>query len=393
MTLFDVHFSAVLEERERIGTRRVLSAVTRDGRFLVRDGKRLLDTSSNDYLGLADHPALRERAADWALRFGTGARASRLVSGTMEIHQQVEKKIAALKNCESALLFATGWQANASVLPALCALSTARTGSPALVFSDRLNHASLHHGCAAAGIRQIRFRHNDLAHLENLLMREADKTGLRIIVTESVFSMDGDRADIPALRALADRFNAFLYVDEAHATGVLGPHGGGLCEGLADLAMGTCSKALGGMGAYVAGSAPMCEYLLNHASGFIYSTALPPAVLGAIDAALDLIPTMDDERTNLSHQSQYLRALLQDGKLETLGSTTQIVPVLIGDAKRDLAISKGLEEAGFLSIAIRPPTVPPNTARLRLALDARYTTADIEALAEAIITLTQEIST
>ena len=157
--------------------------------------------------------------------------------------------------------------------------------------------------------------------------------------------------------------------------------------------MGTCSKALGGMGAYVAGSARMCEYLLNHASGFIYSTALPPAVLGAIDAALDLIPTMDDERTNLSHQSQYLRALLQDGKLETLGSTTQIVPVLIGDAKRALAISKGLEEAGFLSIAIRPPTVPPNTARLRLALDARYTTADIEALAEAIITLTQEIST
>ncbi|GFE96162.1 MULTISPECIES: aminotransferase class I/II-fold pyridoxal phosphate-dependent enzyme [unclassified Gluconobacter] len=390
MSLFDAHFTSALHDRETVGTRRTLRPVTRDGQTVLRDSRRMIDVSSNDYLGLADHPLLKERASDWALRFGTGARASRLVSGTLEIHQAVEQKMARFKGYEATLLFASGWQANASVVPALCALSTARTGHPMLVFSDRLNHASLHHGCAAAGVRQHRFRHNDLAHLETLLKREATKPGLRMIVTESVFSMDGDRADIPALRALADRYDAFLYVDEAHATGVLGNHGHGLSGGLADLTMGTCSKALGGMGAYIAGSRPLCNYLLNHASGFIYSTALPPAVLGAIDAALDIIPTMDRERQTLLGQAAHLRTILNAAGLSTAESSTQIVPVLIGESQRALDVARALENEGFLTVAIRPPTVPQGTARLRLALRAGLTDSQITQLGEAVVRLACE---
>ena len=387
MTLFNAHFAAALQKREAVGTRRSLRPVTRETGAILRDGQRLIDVSSNDYLGLADHPLLRERAADWALRYGTGARASRLVCGTLDLHHAVEEKLARFKHCDAALLFASGWQANASVVPALCALSVAQTGHPMIVFSDRLNHASLHHGCAAAGVRQVRFRHNDLAHLETLLKREASTPGLRMIVTESVFSMDGDRADIPALRALADRYDAFLYVDEAHATGVLGPHGQGLSGGLADLTMGTCSKALGGMGAYIAGSRLLCDYLINHASGFIYSTALPPAVLGAIDAALDVIPSMGTERTTLLTQAETLRTLLNNAGFDTAESTTQIVPVLIGEAQRALDVATKLESEGFLTVAIRPPTVPAGTARLRIALHVGLQNVDIKRLAEAIIRL------
>ncbi|MBS1091433.1 8-amino-7-oxononanoate synthase [Gluconobacter sp. Dm-74] len=392
MSLFDSHFTATLSERETAGTHRTLRPVVRQGGMIVRDGRRMLDVSSNDYLGLADHPLLRERAADWALRFGTGARASRLVSGTLDLHRQVETKMAAFKGYEDAILFASGWQANASVMPALCALSVARTGAPMLVFSDRLNHASLHHGCAAAGVRQIRFRHNDLSHLESLLDREAEKPGLRMIVTESVFSMDGDRADVPALRALADGAGAFLYIDEAHATGVLGPKGRGLSCGMADLTMGTCSKALGGMGAYVAGSKALCDYLANHASGFIYSTALPPAVLGAIDAALDVVPGLDAERARLLGQAERLRVMLHGAGLATADSTTQIVPVLIGESERAMTVAARLEDAGFLTVAIRPPTVPAGTARLRLALHAGLDDDAIDRLGEAVIALTRDVA-
>ncbi|EHH68240.1 aminotransferase class I/II-fold pyridoxal phosphate-dependent enzyme [Gluconobacter morbifer] len=387
MSRFDAYFRAALTERDAAGTRRILRAVRREDGTIVRDGRRLVDMSSNDYLGLADHPLLRERATEWALRYGTGARASRLVSGTLDLHRRVEEKMVGFKGTQGALLFASGWQANASVMPALCGLSISRTGHPMQVFADRLNHASLHHGCAAAGIRQVRFRHNDLDHLETLLKREAGKPGLRMIVTESVFSMDGDRADIPALRTLADRYDAFLYLDEAHATGVLGPHGRGLSCGMADLAMGTCSKALGGMGAYVAGSGAMCDWLVNHASGFIYSTALPPAVLGAIDAALDVVPGMDEAREGLLAQAERLRRTLNGAGFSTADSTTQIVPVLIGESQTALDVAVGLEDAGFLTVAIRPPTVPLHTARLRLALHAGLTDGQIDDLGQAVIRL------
>ena len=225
-----------------------------------------------------------------------------------------------------------------------------------------------------------------MAHLRALLEDRAVAAGPRLIVTESVFSMDGDVADLGRIGELARAHDAFLYVDEAHATGVLGPHGAGLCIGSgADLVMGTFSKALGGFGAYVAGSRRLIDYLVNAAGGFIFSTAPPPAMLGAIDAALDLVPEMDAERARLAAHGDRLRARLADADIDTGGSAAQIVPAIVGDAQAALALAAALEEDGILAAAIRPPTVPPGTSRLRLALSAAHDEADIERLADAVI--------
>ncbi|HRQ83241.1 MAG TPA: aminotransferase class I/II-fold pyridoxal phosphate-dependent enzyme, partial [Azospirillaceae bacterium] len=360
------------------------------GGRLLRDGRTLVDFSSNDYLGLRRHPLLIERAQSWAGRWGTGAGASRLVVGTLDLHRQVEAKIAALKGTEDALIFGSGWQANAAVLPALFdreGLGGDGRGVEALVFTDRLNHASLHHGCAAAGVRQIRFRHNDLNHLEELLKAREGEPGRRFIVTESVFSMDGDRAPVAALADLAERWGAFLYIDEAHATGVLGPGGKGLsaeAPGRVDLIMGTFSKALGGFGAYVAGSKVLCDYLVNRCGGFIYATAPPPAVLGAMDAALDLVPALDAERAHVAGLAADLRAGLRRLGLSDAGSTTQIVPAVTGSEASALDLSAKLAEAGFLGVAIRPPTVPAGASRIRFALSAAHSADDLAALLDAL---------
>lgn len=347
-----------------------------------RDGRDFLDFSSNDYLGLARHPLLIERASAWAAEMGAGAGASRLVTGTSDAHLALEKRIAAFKGTEAALIFATGWQANAAVVPALL-----KAAPGAAVFTDRLIHASLHHGCAAAGVRQVRFKHNDLDDLDRLLEEKGRDAPARIILTESVFSMDGDVVDLPRLVELARRRDAFLFVDEAHATGVLGPKGAGLSAtvpGGVDLVMGTFSKALGSFGAYVAGSRLVCDYLVNTCGGFIFSTAPPPAVLGAIDAALDLVPGMGAERDQLAALAEQLRAGLIHIGVDIGASSTQIVPAIIGDESATLDCSERLAERRMLAAAIRPPTVPPGTSRLRLALRATHSAGDIELLLAAI---------
>ncbi len=386
MSRLDPLFATHLDALERRHARRALRAVAPAGPGRIRrDGRVLLNFSGNDYLGLSGHPLLAGRSAEWARRWGAGAGASRLVCGSLDLHRAVEEKVARLKGTEAALLFNSGWQANAALLPALFAADA--LGGPALVFTDRLVHASLHHGCAAAGVRQIRFRHNDLGHLDSLLAQRAGQPGVRFVITESVFSMDGDRADVAALAELADRHGAFLMLDEAHATGVLGPGGmglSGLAKGRVDLVMGTFSKALGGFGAYVAGSKTLCDYLVNRCGGLIYATALPPAVLGAMDAALDLLPTLDAERARLEANAGRLRAGLRGLGLDTGPSSTQIVPALVGEEKAALDLSGRLEAAGVLGIAIRPPTVPPGTSRIRFALSAAHAEADVDALVDAV---------
>jgi len=383
MGALDSRFEEALARIESRGQLRALqpTQMAVHGR-LRRDGRELLDFSSNDYLGLSRHPLLIERSADFAARLGAGAGASRLVTGTSDAHLALEARIAAFKGTEAALLFASGWQANAAVIPAL-----AGAAPGVAVFTDRLIHASLHHGCAAADLREIRFRHNDLDHLEALLATKGAAAPARIIVTESVFSMDGDIADLPRLAEIARRHDAFLFVDEAHATGVLGPSGAGLAAavpGGVDLAMGTFSKAMGGFGAYVAGSRLLCDYLVNACGGFIYSTAPPPAVLGAIDAALDLVPAMEAERSHLTALGEILRAGLSDAGFDTGASATQIVPAIVGEARQAVELSRKLAERGMLAAAIRPPTVPPGTSRLRLALRATLAADDVERLLAAI---------
>ena len=276
---------------------RVLRAVQMrgDGR-LLRDGRELLDLSSNDYLGLSQHPLLVERSGEYLHRYGAGAGASRLITGTSAEHLAVEAKVAAFKGSEAALLFATGWQANAAMIPAL-----AKAAKGTVILADRLVHNSIHAGLRASSAEAQFYDHNDYDHLHALL-QEHGQAPARIIITESVFSMDGDRADLPRLNALAAQHDAMLYVDEAHATGVLGARGAGLTADHpgATIVMGTFSKALGGFGAYVACPQVVREYLVNMCAGLIFSTAPPPAVLGAMDAALELVPGMDTQRTHLA---------------------------------------------------------------------------------------------
>ena len=384
MSRFDPLFDEALARASREDRRRVLRSVQPLDHGRVRiGGRELIDVSSNDYLGLARHPALIERAGAWARRYGAGASGSRLVRGTFEIHLAVEAKLAQAMGAPAALLFASGWQANASVLPALFALGE----GPALAFTDRLMHASLHHGCKAAGVREIRFRHNDADHLERLLEERSGEPGRRFILTESVFSMNGDRADVARLAQIAARHDAFLYLDEAHAIGVFGPGGAGLASqspGGADLVMGAASKGLGGFGAFAAGSQSLIDYLVNACSGFIYSTALPPAVLGALDAALDLIPAMDAERAHLLALSGRLRDGLTAQGIDILGSTSQIVPAVVGEASAALALARGLEAEGVLAVAIRPPTVPKGSSRIRFALSAAHSMADVDRVVDLV---------
>ncbi|MBF0326410.1 MAG: 8-amino-7-oxononanoate synthase [Alphaproteobacteria bacterium] len=385
MRNLDETIGRVLADLAQDGRLRSLRAVEpMDGGRIRIDGRELVNFSSNDYLGLSRHPALIERARQWAERYGAGAAASRLVTGHTAALAAIEEKIAAAKGVEAALVLASGWQCNASVLPAL--LDKALWGAEPLVFADRLNHASLHMGCQSAGIRQTRFRHNDMTHLDELLARSAREPGPRFIVTESVFSMDGDAPDVDRLVALAEEWDAFLYLDEAHATGILGTNGFGLSVGThVDVSMGTFSKAMGSFGAYVSSSRAVKDLLVNRASGLIYSTALPPAVLGAIDAAIDLVPTLGAERARLAALADKVRRAFAAADLDTAGSTTQIVPVILGDEDRTLKVAARLEQQGLLGIAIRPPTVPTGTARIRFALSATHSDEDIERLIDATI--------
>ncbi len=336
---------------------------------------------SNDYLGLSKHPLLIKRAVEFTERYGAGATASRLICGTYDCFQAVEEKLAALKETEAALILNSGFQANVSILPALADRQT-------LILSDQLNHSSIIQGVLLSRCHVLRFRHNDLAHLEELLKKNIDKgpcfnstRARRLIVTESVFSMDGDQSDIGRLVGLARAFDALLVVDEAHATGVLGPRGMGLCCGKGvDLTIGTFGKACGSFGAYAACSRKLRDYLVNCCAGFIYSTAMPPSVIGSIDAALDLIPGMGEERKELHAKADFLRLRLQNLGWRTGASNTQIIPVMVGDEMEAMALSNHLKSKGVLATAIRPPTVPDGQSRIRLALSANHTVEHLEYL-------------
>lgn len=378
MNARETRYRRWLDERVAEGLGRSLTTVTREGADAITvSGRAYVNFSSNDYLGLSRHPALVERAREWAGRHGAGAAASRLVTGNLEAFEGIEAKLRDLKGSEAALVMASGFQANAAVLQAL--FDKAVLGVEPLVFADRLNHASMHFGCQAAGVRQHRYRHCDLDHLETLLKKHGNGQAQKFILTESVFSMDGDIAPMDELAALARAHDAVLVCDDAHATGVLGEDGKGLSAG-ADIVIGTFSKALGSFGAYAACSATMRNYLVNRCTGLIYSTALPPAVLGAIDAALDLLPGLDAERAHVASLAARFRAQAARLGYDTGASATQIAPLIVGDAREALGLSARLADAGFWATAIRPPTVPQGTARLRFAFSAVHGEAQLDAL-------------
>lgn len=344
------------------------------------DGQRMLNFSSNDYLGLSNNPLLRDRAMEFILRYGSGSTASRLVCGNFECFEHVEKKIAELSGRQSALIFNSGFQANTSLLPSLADRDTA-------ILSDRLNHNSLIQGCLLSRCHVEPFKHNDMGHLEELLkkIRKNGKEKRILIVTEAVFSMDGDQSDIDTIIGLSRKYDAFLFVDEAHSTGLFGRNGMGLTSWKdVDITMGTLGKAAGSFGAYVACDTEVRDYLINFCYGLIYTTALPPSVLGAIDAAMDLIPGMDKEREELLNKADHLRKALCGLGFNTSTSTTHIIPIVIGDEEKTMALSRWLEINGILAVTFRYPSVARGDSRVRLTLSAAHTWEQIEMLIDLL---------
>jgi glycine C-acetyltransferase len=346
------------------------------------DGRQVLLLCSNNYLGLADHPALK-RAAIEGVAFGVGSGASRLVSGTMELHEQLETRIAAFKGTERALLFNSGYAANTGIISAL-------VGRGDAIFSDRLNHASIVDGAQLSRAGVYRYPHRDMAALERML-QEKGGTGRRLIVTDGVFSMDGDIAPLKELVRLARCYDALLMVDDAHGSGVLGKTGRGtgeLCgvmDGI-DIHMGTLGKGLGSFGAYAAASGTICDYLVNKARSFIFSTSLPPAVLAASIAAIDLVDSQEGAqlREKLAANVALFKQRLEASGFDTMGSETQIIPIFVGPAQATMEFSRELLEQGLFVQGIRPPTVPAGSCRLRCTIMATHEAADLEQAADAI---------
>lgn len=351
-------------------------------------GREVINLCSNDYLGLAQHPRLVRAAAEAAATWGVGAGASRLVSGNLELHEELERRLSLFKGTEAALLYSSGYQANLGIIGALM-------GEGDLILSDALNHASIIDACRLSRARTLVYRHKDLEHLESLL---AANRGFRrtLIVTDSVFSMDGDLAPLPGLLALARQYGAEVLIDEAHATGVLGKTGKGALEhfGLDPydfLVMGTLSKALGAFGAFFAGSAVVREYLVNFSRPLLYTTALPPPVVGAALAALEVLEEEKWRREVLRERSAWFRRELRRIGFNTLDSETQIIPVVVGDAERAVLLARGLLAKGVFVQAMRPPTVPPGTSRLRISLTAAHTEEDLKFALDALLDAATEL--
>lgn len=331
-------------------------------------------------MGLSTHQKVILNAQHYAEKFGVGGKSSRLLQKKQSIYLNLENKLARDKGTEAALLFNSGFQANTTVLAAL--LDKKTLGVKPLVFFDRANHASIYQGCHLAGANIIRYRHLDMAHLSSLLENYTHLDVPKFIVTETVFGMDGDVVDLSQLTALAKTHKAFVYVDEAHATGLFGKKGYGLsCDYQNDihLSMGSFSKALGSSGGYVACSHLLREYLINKCSGFIYSTAPSPMILGAIEAGWDLLPTFTNERSHIFKMADYLREQLKNLKLEIGNSTSQIIPIILGKEDKVISVQKYLKEKGIYVSAIRPPTVSPKTARLRININKDHNLKHIDA--------------
>jgi glycine C-acetyltransferase len=368
------------ELRDRGLYRRLRLIEGPQGASVTLDGKPVLLLCSNNYLGLADRAEVREAAAEAALRWGAGAGASRLISGNMEPHQQLEEQLAAFKGYEQALLFGSGYLANTGVIAALA-------GRGEVVFSDELNHASIIDGCRLARAETCVYRHGDLEHLAWALYHQRGRPAL--IVTDGVFSMDGDTAPIAELLELARRHGARLMVDEAHATGAVGPGGRGTVSaaglsGEVDVVVGTLGKALGSYGAYVCAGGETVEYLVNAARPFIFSTAPPPPAVGAAAKALEILEAEPELVRRLAANAAVLRAALSEQGLGAGRSATQIVPVEVGEAEPTMRLCEEALARGVFAQGIRPPTVPEGSCRLRFTVMATHAAEDLKRAAREV---------
>jgi 8-amino-7-oxononanoate synthase len=377
-----------LQDQKREKAFRALKSWERSPRegCVIKDGRELVNFATNDYLGLSTHPYLRQLGMKAVEKAGAGLPSSRLVGGNHELYDQLEYNIATWQDREAALVFPTGFQANIALMQALCddQVCHAQDARGVVVFFDKLNHASLYQGVRGTKAELVRYRHKDLAHLQALLHKGSDDNRQKLIVSETIFSMEGDCADTLALAQLAKQYNALLVLDDAHGVGLYGQGGRGLAAEIPQtlknhvIIMGTFSKALGVMGGFIAGDQWVKDYLLQKAGGLIYSTALSPFVLGAVMASIELLPSLEDRRKKVHALAHTARTLAAGYHISTLKSTAPIVPLLMQSNELCLEKSKMLEKQGFWAVAIRPPTVPPHTARIRLTFHPAHTEEDIK---------------
>src|SRR5688572_6148150 len=375
MQSLDKYAQEKLDDIERRGLHRSISETVReDGIYIERGGKRLLSFSCNDYLNLTQHPALKRAAIEAIGQYGVGSGASRLVTGNHPLYAELEARLARLKGTEAAVVFGSGYLANSGIIPVLI-------GEDGLVLIDELSHACLWSGAQLSAGRVTPFRHNDMSDLERLLKAHRSAHPRAMIVTDGVFSMDGDLAPLPELAALAKTYDAWLMTDDAHGLGVIGNGRGSTAQFGADVAlqMGTLSKAIGGYGGYLCASKPVVELMCNRARTLIYSTGLPPATVAAAIAALDLI---ESDRALAARPVEKAKHFTRLTNLPEAQSP--IVPIIIGAEENALTASRLLADQGFHVAAIRPPTVPNGTSRLRLTFTAGHPDAEIERLATLV---------
>lgn len=378
----------ILDEAKSQGLERTARPYPEAGGKIKVDGQDVLNFSSNDYLDLAHHRHVMDCSREALDKYGIGSTASRLVTGTLPIHEELEARLAKEKGYPAALVFGSGYMANAGTIPVLA-------GRDDFIFADKLVHASMIDACKLSGAKLVRFAHNDVQALEKRLEQFPAAGNRRLVITESVFSMDGDIAPLTEIAALAEKHSAMLMVDEAHASGTFGPRGAGRVRelGLEDsvtVSMGTMSKAMAGYGGFVACSSTLRKLLIHSARAFIYTTAPPPAVIGAALGILDVLESSPRLGAILQANADYFRSLLHAAGLDTLQSQSQIIPIVIGDNEKAVAVSKKLREEGIIAAAIRPPTVPAGSARLRLSVTLAHHVGDLEFAAKQIIKAVQD---
>lgn len=365
-----------LSNLENIDLYRQLKLIeSSQGPRVIIKGKEVILLCCNNYLGLANHPAVKKAAIKAIRKYGCGSGASRLISGTMTLHNELEKKIAQFKDTDSALIFNSGYHANIGVLPSLMK-------NRDVIFCDELNHASIIDGCRLSRAETVFYPHKDMNALEGLLKKSV-KFKKKIIVTDGIFSMDGDLAPLPEIVYLAEKYSAFTMVDDAHATGVFGKNGKGTVEHFnlskkVDIQMGTLGKALGSFGAYIAGNKELTDYLINRSRPFIYTTSLPPAILAASMAAIDMIQSKPVLRKKLWKNVNYFKEGLLKRGFKDINSDSQIIPLIIGNSKKTVTAEKYLFSKGIFVVGIRPPTVPRKKERLRTTIIASHTRKDLD---------------
>ena len=362
---------------------RFINSFDKTGGIIFQNNKRILNFSTNDYLNLSNHPYVKEKAIKATEKYGAGSGSSRLVSGTLSIHEELEAKIAHHKNYPDALVFGSGYMANIGIIPSLA-------NRKDVIISDRLVHSCILDGIKLSGAKHVRFKHNDLISLKTRLQECSDIQNKKIIVVESVYSMDGDLAPLKEIFALAEKHNALLMVDEAHATGTIGNSGRGLInqldlESKIPFAMGTMSKGIGSYGGFIACSNNFKKLLIQEASSFIYTTALPPSAISASIAAIEIIERESSLGLNLQKKSTKFRKIMNESGIDTMNSKSQIIPIVIGDNQKTLNIAERLSKEGIIVGAIRPPTVPEGSARLRVSISLAHTEEDLIFAAEKII--------